>query len=82
MVNYGKFCGVRDNFPILWSFLFGDWYLGKDWAQIWLEVLLVKHFQEFHILESAQKGWSLFKVILFSKDAINIDKAYIIWFQY
>ena len=80
---HGTFCCLRDNYPILWWFSFGEWYLAKDWVQIWSEVLAImvnifRYFiqlNELQCLEPAFKGWPLLKVVLFRKDTFNVRHA-------
>ena len=81
-LKYSTFCCLRDNYPLLWWFPFGEWYLAKDWAQIWSKVLAImasisRYFMQLNepqCLEPAFNGWPLFKAILFRKDIFNLQE--------
>ena len=78
-LKHGKFCWLRDGYPIFWWFWFGKFNLVKNWAQIWSQVLPIKvsifrgfmQLNELQCLEPDFKSWPLCFKKLFREDTIN-----------
>ena len=68
--------------PNILVILFGEFYLVKNWAQIWSQVLAIKvtifrdfmQLNELQCLEPDFKGWPLFFKKFFQKDTINVHE--------